>query len=153
MQTPLLETLTELVEPILEDTDLFLVEIEVKGNDSNQQIGIYVDNHDGGVNIDQCAEVSKKLGFIIESQELITGKYTLNVSSPGLDRPLKDRRQYQKNVGRKASVKFEEEGKMKKLKGTFSELTQTGVVLVTEKKEQKEISWESLTEIKILPAF
>jgi len=153
MQTPLLETLTDLVKPILEETDLFLVELEIKGSDNNQQIGIYVDTEQGGVNIDKCAEVSKKLGFIIDTQELIISKYTLNVSSPGLDRPLKDRRQFAKNVGRLAMAKFEEDEKVKKLKGTFSKLTQAGIVLVTEKKEQKEISWESLTEIKILPAF
>lgn len=153
MQTPLQETLTGLVEPILAETNMFLVDLEIKGNEQNQLVGIYVDTEEGGVNIDHCAEISRKLGFLIETQELIVGKYTLSVSSPGLDRPLKDPRQFAKNIGRMASVKFTQEGKTKKVKGTFTEVSPEGVVLVAEKKERLEISREDLLELKILPAF
>ena len=152
-KTPLLETLTDLASQALTGTDLFLVDIEIKGSDQNPQVGIFVDTEQGGVNIDQCAEINRKLGFLTESHELFTGKFTLNVSSPGLDRPLKDRRQFPKNVGRKAAVKARQPEGLKKIKGVFSSLNDNGITIDTDKKSQLEISWEDLDEIKILPAF
>lgn len=152
-KTPLLETLTDLAGQALSGTELFLVDIEIKGNEQNPQVGVFVDSAHGGVNIDQCAEVNRKLGFLTESHELFTGKFTLNVSSPGLDRPLKDRRQFQKNVGRKAAVKIRQSEGVKKVKGVLISLNDNGIVVEAEKKSQQEISWEELDEIKILPAF
>lgn len=153
MKTPLIDTINELAVSVIEDTDMFLVDLEIKGSDSNPIIWIYVDTQEGGVNIDQCAKVSKQLVFLVESHEVITGKFTLNVSSPGLDRPLKDRRQYAKNTGRKAAVVHSVDGESKKLNGVLVEVRESGIVLEADKGKRHEITWDDLAETKILPAF
>lgn len=153
MKKPLQETILDLANSVLDGQDMFIVDVEVKGTSSVPVISIYVDTAEGGVNIDQCAKLSRELGFLIDSQELIEGKFTLNVSSPGLDRPLKDSRQYPKNVGRKASVKVKEAEAVKVLKGTLTEVGESGLKLETDKKIVTYIKWEDLLETKILPAF
>ncbi|MEM6642527.1 MAG: ribosome maturation factor RimP [Bacteroidota bacterium] len=91
--------ISEAVEEILQVEDLFLVEMIIKGNDNGRKLLVLIDG-DNGLTIDQCGTVSRRLGNIIESEGLIDSKYTLEVSSPGLDHPLGSIRQYKKNVGR-----------------------------------------------------
>ena len=59
---------------------------------------------DQGINIDNCAKVSRAVGHAIEEEELMNDAYRLEVSSPGLDHPITLLRQYEKNVGRKVRV-------------------------------------------------
>ena len=99
--------LREIANPILEEEGLFLVDIVIKGHAGNPKVIVLADG-DQGISIDQCGKVSRKLGNFIEEQELIVDRYTLEVSSPGLDFPLKIDRQYHKNVGRTLLVDFED---------------------------------------------
>ncbi len=89
----------EVTQSILEQEELFLVDIVIKGNQSHHKLIVLADG-DEGISIDQCGKVSRQLGSIIEEEDLISEKYTLEVSSPGLDFPLTIGRQYTKNVGR-----------------------------------------------------
>lgn len=82
--------------------DQFLVEVILKGT-TQQKVLVLVDG-DKGITIDDCAKVSRQLAAWLEEEDAIEGKYLLEVSSPGLDHPLKDKRQYYKNVGRKLRV-------------------------------------------------
>ncbi|MEM6736767.1 MAG: ribosome maturation factor RimP [Bacteroidota bacterium] len=95
----------EIVESILEEENLFLIEILIKGKIGNKKVLVFIDGDDG-ISIDQCSKVSRKLSAEIEAQDLIQGKYTLEVSSPGLDFPLILSRQYRKNVGRGLKVEL-----------------------------------------------
>jgi ribosome maturation factor RimP len=147
------ESILELVESVIDGEELYLVDTEFKGNSSNQIISVFVDTKEGGVNIDDCAKISREIAFLIDSKELITGKYTLNVSSPGLDRPLKDERQYFKNVGRKASIKFKNGDEIKNLKGNLSAFLDGKLTMDLGNGKTTEILKDDLVEIKILPAF
>ena len=153
MTTELLDKITEFSNQTLQGSGLFMVDLEVKGSESKYVISVFVDSEHDGVNIDQCAKVSREIIFLIESHEVIAGKFTLNVSSPGLDRPLKDRRQFAKNTGRLAAVKFTAEAGSSSVKGKLTEVTDSGIVLTTDKGTSHFVSWENLSEIKILPAF
>ena len=101
------ERIEKLVEEILPDDSLYLVEVEVKGSKQQPRVVITVDG-DEGVNIDTCAMISRKLGNEIEAEELIDTRYNLEVTSPGADQPLKLRRQFRKNLGRKLNLELEE---------------------------------------------
>ncbi len=93
------------VSNILEEKDshFFLVDTRVNQTPAGTKVIVHVDG-DEGISIDTCAEVSRTLANRLEEEELISGKYVLEVSSPGLDQPLKLHRQYQKNVGRTIKV-------------------------------------------------
>jgi ribosome maturation factor RimP len=149
----LTEKITDLVQSVLQDYDVFLVDLEVKGSDKKTLISVYLDHEETGLNIDTCAKISRELSFLIESKELIEDKYTLNVSSPGLDRPLKDQRQYQKNIGRKASVKYTLEQSNKAVKGIFAGFDDAHLTLDMGKDGKLEIERSTVLELKILPVF
>ena len=91
------------LELIKGDESLFLVDAEIKGNEGNLTVVVLIDG-DQGVDIDRCAEISRELGNILEEEEMIESKYRLEVSSPGIEQPIKLIRQYHKNIGRDFKV-------------------------------------------------
>ena len=66
---------------------------------------VYIDSEDG-VTIDDCAKASKQISAILDVEDLITGKYALEVSSPGLDRPLFNMAHYQKYIGHQIKIRL-----------------------------------------------
>lgn len=93
----------EIAERNLEEDHLFIVDVKVKGNLGNQKILIFVDG-DEGISIDECSSLSRRIGAELDEMDILTGKYTLEVSSPGLDHPLTIKRQYIKNIGRALEI-------------------------------------------------
>lgn len=93
------------------ETELFLVELLFRNVNGTDYLEIYVDT-DSGVTIDACARLSRKLSEEVEVQpelqDLLPNRFRLDVSSPGLSRPLKLERQYRKNIGRLLRVKYKD---------------------------------------------
>ena len=81
------ERAASLVEPILSPLGLELVNIEYKRVGRSAVLRVYIDR-EGGITLDDCADVSRELSVQLDVEDFITGRYTLEVSSPGLDRPL-----------------------------------------------------------------
>lgn len=130
----------QLVEDIISnDPSLFLVDVKLKGNQSNQRLIILLDG-DEGVTIDQCSNVSRSLSGLLEEKDLIDGKYYLEVSSAGIDFPLQMVRQYQKNKGRSLKVTLKNGSK---LEGELKEV-QNGLIVLEEKKNKKEVVQHSI---------
>ena len=93
----------ELVEEKISDRpELFLVEVKML---PNHKLIIHVDG-DEGISIQDCAAISRHVGFHLEEENTIEKAYNLEVSSPGVGEPLKLKRQYEKNIGREISVKL-----------------------------------------------
>ena len=95
----------ELVLPLLEENSMELVDIEYRAEVSGRVVRVYIDKT-GGVTIDDCAEVSRELGTLLDINEIISHSYNLEVSSPGLDRELKKSTDYAKYKGRKLKLKL-----------------------------------------------
>ena len=122
-----LENVEEAVTVILEDEVLvnypeyFLVNVTYKGNSGSGKVRVEVDG-DQGLNIERCSDISRHLGKLLEERDLIKGKYLLEVTSPGADKPLKLLRQYHKHVGRRLKVSMidgtEIEGKLLEVIGS-----------------------------------
>ena len=92
-----------LAEEAAADTDLFVVDVEVRGYQGSRVVSVYADA-EGGAGADDLARLSRSLGFALDTEDLVKGRYRLDVSSPGADRPLSDRRQYRQHVGRTLAV-------------------------------------------------
>jgi len=147
------DKIRDLAMSVLEDTDLFLVDFILKGHKGSRTLWIYVDSEKGGVNLDECAKVSEELGFLLEAHDVIAGRYRLNVSSPGVDKPLVDKRQYYIKIGRNASVTYQIDDEQKKIVGVIKEFD-GDKLLVEQKNGQKEIiSFDDIVETKILTAW
>jgi len=145
-----LKRIEEMALPLVEQADMFLVDLEIKQQEMNV-VWIYVDSEKGGVNLDECSRISRELSFMIETEELFNSSYRLNVSSPGLSRPLSDKRQYAKNLGRSAKVKFKSAENYEKLEGVLKDVSDDRVTIRTDKGEETSIRFEDLVETKIVP--
>lgn len=86
---------------------LYLVDVELKGATSNQLLRVYIDKQ-GGVSHADCALVSEQLSAMLDVEDVIPGKYVLEVSSPGLDRKLTRPSDFSYFVGRRARVVLKE---------------------------------------------
>lgn len=105
MQAREIETLiTELMEPILKDTDITLVDVEYV-REKDWYLRIFIDKPDG-VEIDDCQLVSEKLTAVLDEKDPIQDKYFLEVSSPGIDRPLKKDKDFVDAYGTKVDISF-----------------------------------------------
>lgn len=101
-----LNSIEQIVNTFLEsEPGYFLVEIKIKPTNN---IKVFIDG-DNGISIEKCVQFNRQLYKIIESKNFFPpGEFSLEVSSPGIDKPLKLERQYLKNVGRNVEVNFNE---------------------------------------------
>ena len=99
-----IETIRELLLPLLGEKNIELVDIEFKKEGNGSLLRIYIDK-ENGVTIDDCAEVSREFGTLMDVREIINTSYRLEVSSPGLTRPLKKPEDYSRFKGRKVKIK------------------------------------------------
>ena len=92
-----------LVEPIVRDEFLELVDVEFHPSGKRWSLRIYIDK-EGGVTIGDCERISREVGRTLDVEEVIDHPYTLEVSSPGLTRPLKKRRDFERYEGKMVRV-------------------------------------------------
>ena len=97
----------EIVTDLLTEEE-FLVEVVIAGANAAGKILVLIDA-DNGLNIDRCAYISRKIGAVLEEEDAIESAYILEVSSPGLEHPLKLIRQYKKNIGRQVKVLLQDD--------------------------------------------
>src|SRR2546422_6051348 len=82
-----------------------LVEAELVGGGHQPTLRVYIDSPQG-ITVDDCADVSRQISSILDVEDPIPGSYTLEVSSPGLDRPLVEPEDFRKRVGGTVKVKL-----------------------------------------------
>jgi len=103
-QSPLLEKIESLLRPLLDDFGLELVDLEYLREGRGWALRIFIDKP-GGVTLDDCAELSREFSAVLEVEDPIETSYRLEVSSPGLDRPLKRAEDFQRFAGERVEVK------------------------------------------------
>ncbi len=102
-KVPVAQSVTELIEPALQADGLDLVDVEFKKEGKNWVLRIFIDK-DGGVTVGDCQKVSHLAGDLIEVEEVIEPVYTLEVSSPGIDRVLKKEKDFIRFSGKRIKV-------------------------------------------------
>ncbi|MNJ97333.1 Ribosome maturation factor RimP [compost metagenome] len=146
---------TELVEEKISDRpELFLVEVRML---PNNKLIIHVDG-DEGISIQDCAAISRHVGFHLEEENTIEKAYNLEVSSPGVGEPLRLKRQYVKNIGRELSVKLTG-GEVKE--GKLLSADENSIIIEAKVKEkgkkvqlvETSIDFNDITETKVLISF
>jgi len=143
----LAEKVRSIVEDVIANTTLFVVDVVVRGQKGSRVIEVYLDSDDS-LDIDRLASVSREVGFLLDLGEVIQGKYHLNVSSPGLDRPLQMPRQYLKNIGRKLTVRFREGDQVLSLDGELKNASDEAIELVGQ-KESRSIPFGEIVEARV----
>ena len=140
--------LSDALDEIFKDdefSDCFLIEILISGS----KVEVYIDS-DEGLTLSKCQRISRKLERLIEDNSWMPDKYTLEVSSPGIDRPLKLHRQYKKNIGRTVDVKLISG---ERLKGTLEGVNDETILIKSEDNKDLEINFNTINTTKVLVSF
>ncbi len=135
----------------LTNSSQFLVDVVITGNQAQRKILVVLDG-DNGVTIEDCAKVSRAISSELDELDLIEGKFTLEVSTPGVDQPLKLKRQFKKNEGRGFKIVLKDKSI---LKGTLVAADESKVELESEEKvnKKKEVLRRSIPFDQIDKAF
>lgn len=121
------EEIRKIAESKLADPSHFVVDVVASLTKSPRRIMVILDG-DNSITIDDCANLSRELSGVLEENGLAGENYLLEVSTPGLDHPLKLKRQYKKNVGRSVKVKLLD----KQVEGKLTTVTEESITLSQE---------------------
>ncbi len=100
----LTERIENLVEPILDDLGCELVDLEYQREERGWVLRFYLDK-DGGINLDECAVASREISTLLDVENVISTAFNLEVSSPGLERPLKKGKDFIRFIDQPAKIK------------------------------------------------
>lgn len=148
------DEIRKMAEGLLKNASHFVVDVSIsKGNPKKLVVAL---DGDQGISIDDCADMSRELSKTLDETNLITDAFVLEVSTPGLDQPLKNKRQYVKNIGRNVRVRTNG----KNIEGKLSGVEEDKIFLLQEtgkgkKKEETavEILFKDIEKTLVLVSF
>ncbi|MDB2552989.1 ribosome maturation factor RimP [Gammaproteobacteria bacterium] len=100
------EQIAELIVPTVEALGLELWGIELQQQGKYSLLRVYIENRENGVSIEDCEKVSRQVSALLDVEDPISGEYTLEVSSPGMDRPLFTAEQFGLYVGETVNIRL-----------------------------------------------
>jgi ribosome maturation factor RimP len=100
---PVLATVDALIRPIIAEEDCELIDVELTSEEGRRILRVYIDKP-GGVLLGDCSRVSHAIEDVLEVEGAVPGRYDLEVSSPGLNRPLRSREHFEKAIGKTVKV-------------------------------------------------
>lgn len=144
--------LTELLKPLVEELGYEFVGLEYSGNPKNAVLRVYIDK-DPGVDIDDCSRVSREVAALLDVEDPISGNYNLEISSPGLDRPLFTPEQYQQFVGSEVQVNlFAPEQGRRKFTGAILGCDQ-GQVRIEAGGAEYALEFSNIAKARLVPDY
>ena len=144
------KVLTDLIEPLAQMSGLELVDIELR-KESGQTILDVVIDRDGGISIDDCATLSRKISLALDVEDPIPFKYLLEVGSPGIFRTLKTEKEIEKNLTSRLKVVFSEPVLgHNKFVGVLTRFRDRKVTIQGE-SEELESDLQQITKIQLFP--
>lgn len=144
--------LRELLQPVVEALDCELWGIEFQAGGKRKLLRIYIDSEDG-IGVEDCERVSRQSSSVLDVEDIISGEYVLEVSSPGMDRPLYELAQYEKFTGEDVSLRlrFPYEGR-RNFKGRLVAVDGDEIVLVVADTEYL-FPIEGIEKANVVPRF
>jgi len=148
VQKQLADQVRQFTEEVIAGTSYFLVDVEVRGHKGTRVVEVYVDSTDD-LGHDDLAVISKEVGFLLDLEDIVDGSYKLEVSSPGIKRPLTLPKQFQKNVGRTLRVRHHADGKEEIVVGDLTAADGEGIELEQSSGEQLVLSYDDIVQARI----
>ena len=142
-----------ILEPILSENGLDLIEVTLKNEGGRWILRVTIDC-EGGVTVDHCSLVSRELAVHLDVEDPVPVKYYLEVSSPGLDRPLKDEKDFERFAGRPARIKLHRSvAGRRKVQGTLEGLLDGKVLVRLDDRSLLEIPIEDISSARLDYSF
>ncbi len=148
------EKVTELVTPLVESMDVEVWGIRYRGGNDHATLQVFIDSAEG-VSADKCGEIMDVLSPALDAADLIAPKYTLEVSSPGLDRILFTLEQTKSYVGKlvKAELRMPTQGRHK-LQGILESVSDDGILKINDKVSGDiEVAFSNISTARVVPEF
>lgn len=132
---------TELVVPIIEENNFELVDVEYVKEGSDYYLRVYADK-EGGINIDDCVLISRALETKLDEADKIKDAYILEVSSPGLTRPLKKDKDFKRSIGKLVELKlYKQYNGTKEYVGVLENFDENTITIMNEDDNHEEITF------------
>jgi ribosome maturation factor RimP len=144
------ETLRDRLDTLVSSMGYEFVGCELRKHNTGALLRLYIDA-EKGVGVDDCSKVSRQVSAMLDVEDPIQGHYTLEVSSPGLDRPLFELAHYQKFIGREVKVKlFAPLDGRRNFVGVLLRVEDDKITLMVEQTEV-ELSFSNIEKAKLIP--
>ena len=144
------DTLVALLQPVVEGLGYVLWELEFVPGRGSALLRLYIDSPDG-ITVDDCERVSRAVSEVLDAEDPVPGHYTLEVSSPGLDRPLKKLPDYVRFAGEEAQVNLREPADgARRWKGTLRGVADGNVLLETA-TGTRTIPFDAIDRCRLVP--
>lgn len=151
-----IKTTERLVEPILDKKGLELVDIEYVKEGPNWFLRVYIDK-EGGVDISECGDVSEELSTELDKEDPVKDAYFLEVSSPGVERPLKTKKDFEKNLNKNVAISLyapmDGEKEFEGILKNFENDTATIEYKVKTRKKQVDIPFDKIAKARLAVAL
>lgn len=139
--------------PVLNSLGVELVDLEYRRERAGWVLRLYIDQ-EGGISLQDCQRVSEQVGDVLDVEDLIDHPYTLEVSSPGLDRPLVREGDFERFAGRAVKISTREPvGNRSNFRGQLMGVDNHQVKIKLEEGEVLQLPVESIAKARLLPEF
>jgi len=147
-----IDQLTELLRPAAEALGYEFLGLEYIGQGMHSVLRVYID-HEDGINVDDCTKVSHQVSGILEVEDPISSQYTLEVSSPGLDRPLFTLPHFEKVVGQEINIRCHlgVDGR-RRFKGELNEVDAHHLVITVD-NQPYEVDFNDIDKANLVAVF
>ena len=146
------ENIKEITENVVRNSGYFLVDFNLRGHGRNQVVEVYIDGRDY-INADDCAEVSRELNIKLQDVFGHDESYRLDVSSPGIDRPLKFIEQFPKHLNKKFEIAYKQNDDSQKTEAELIEVRDDELTFLTKDKKEFIIRFKDIIKAKVLLSF
>lgn len=153
MSSKIASIVYQMAEPIVEEQGVELVDVEYVKEGGQYILRVYLDKPEG-ISLDDCQNISSKLSDLLDEQDPIEGSYTLEVSSPGIDRPLKKDADFVRFSGQNVDIStyMAFQGKKKKFTGELVGLQDNKVVVLVD-GERLEVPRDQISQVRLAVEF
>ena len=151
-KTSIYQSVADLIKPTLAGNGIELVDVEYKKTGKIWVLRVFIDKNQG-VTVHDCQELSREIEDLIEIHELIGDHYVLEVSSPGLNRPLKKDTDFLRNKGKRIQIKtYSPINNKKENAGTVIDFV-NGTLFLENKKDILKVSLTEIAQAKLIIKF
>lgn len=141
-----------LLNPVIEGEGYELVEVAYKKEGKDWFLRLFID-HENGIGLDDCQKISRAVDGVLDEADLVPHSYLLEVSSPGLERPLKKITDYQRFSGQKAEIKlFQPEAGSRRIVGIIQGVNDGQIMIETE-SGQRQVPFEQIASAHLVFEF
>ena len=145
------ENIVQISNVIAEKLNFFVIDINFRGDNRKKIIEVFVDA-EKNIDADNLAEISREINSIIEEQDIIQQAYRLDVSTPGVDRPLKFLKQFPKHINRNFEVTYRAGDETRTITGKLLSMDREELTFLSDKKEVL-IEFKNITTAKVIISF